>query len=417
VLAAALCGTRAARGFDRGAAATLGEVVMRTLILLAALGAVARADGLTAQESAWARQCTRALEADSERVRQVSVRALAALGVDAIPVIVAEAPALKTDRGWAALKDCLVSMGRAEAATTLGSLRPKWPATARARLEALLESLRAPQPAAVDEKVRKLLEPYKHARGWSTADPAIRALVALGREAVPALLKILGEVETSPVRMRKAVAAEALSRLVREEDRPELARLVAQGDLEAAKCLARIPGEETLDALLVPVRKGLMSHDLLDALGPYRSSPRVGKALIDYLDRFGIGDWASGAVARFLGDQGVWDAAPILLRLLRAPGDASFRANAACGLAQLGGKEAIPVLIDVLAAGDEWARHEAGEMLNRIRGERIYVGRVGRPGESDGNAQEAAADYASWWEKVENDLRFDRDTRRWSVAP
>ena len=393
----------------------------RTLAVVAAICAAVRAGELTPPERDWAQACMKALDSESERVAKGAARALAAMGVDAIPVIVEESPRVKTDKAWTALGECATAMGAAEAAAALGAVQPRWPAAARDRLKSLVESLRAAAPASspeVAQRVREILVPYARANSWSTDDPAVRRIVALGHDAVPELLKIVGE-PSRGFNMESDVAAEALSQLVRAEDRPLLAKHIAQGDLKLAKALARIPGEESLDALLVPVGKGLMSHALLEALREQASSPRVEKALVDYLDRFGTGDYQTGAVAEFLGERGVWDAKPILSRLLKDCRGSDCGRRIAQGLVQLGGKEGIPVLLDVFSATggrhDEWDRHEAGEFLNRVRGERTYVGSFGGPGESQGNFEEAAASFRAWWATAEATIRFDRETRRWSV--
>jgi len=189
------------------------KLMKRTVVVAVALCAVARAGELTPQEKAWAQACMKALDSESERVAKGAARALAAMGVDAIPVIVEESPRVKTDKAWTALGECATAMGAAEAAAALGAVQPRWPAAARDRLKSLVESLRAAAPASspeVAQRVREILVPYARANSWSTDDPAVRRIVALGHDAVPELLKIVGE-PSRGFNMESDVAAEASS--------------------------------------------------------------------------------------------------------------------------------------------------------------------------------------------------------------
>ena len=83
----------------------------------------------------------------------------------------------------------------------------------------------------------------------------------------------------------------------------------------------------------------------------------------------------------------------------------------------LGSEEGIAVLMEVFEDDDQFvggARHSAGEALNRIVGERIYVGSFG-PDKNRGNFDEAEERFRDWFDENEDRLVYDRKTRRWSL--
>ena len=87
-------------------------------------------------------------------------------------------------------------MDAADAAKALKALQPDWPPKARVRLDKLLAALTAgPGPAdpEVLGKVRKLLDKFEGVNSYSSNDPAVKRIVAMGRPAVPALIQVLRE--------------------------------------------------------------------------------------------------------------------------------------------------------------------------------------------------------------------------------
>ena len=113
------------------------------------------------------------------------------------------------------------------------------------------------------------------------------------------------------------------------------------------------------------------------------------------------------------------EARPALVALKEVRGTARFRRAVASALTRVGDESGIPLLIDFFAhtSGMEaWERHKAGEALNAIVGERIYLGTSGGPGSRpSGNYSEAVLRFRKWYAENEGRLEFDASTGRWSA--
>ena len=107
----------------------------------------------------------------------------------------------------------------------------------------------------------------------------------------------------------------------------------------------------------------------------------------------------------------------VLESKLPARGESSYKRGLGAGLALLGSKKGIAILIEVLADGgerDRWQRHSAAESLNTIAGQRIYKGSFGGADmQASGNFDEALKWFQDWWKNHEAELTFDRETGRW----
>ena len=414
----------------------------RCILAIAALSSLpVAAEELSSEERDWTTKFILSLNSTSPRIRKAAVQALAGIGLDAIPLVVKRSRQLHRDEAWEALADAFAIMGRADAAKRLRALETSWPHPARRRLDALVASLEnagpaaggpkvsypKPKPATL-KKVRTLLAKFDGARSYSSNDENVTAIVDMGRPAVAALIRILREGRRG---MLVSAAIDALTELVTEKDRPHLAGMLAEGVLEVAECLKRIPGKESLDALLVPLDRGKISYAVIEALRPYRDEARMRKALIRYLERFGKAqDQQAGRAAEFLGEIREYGAIRILEKLAAQPqterrgvmrflGNSTFRRGVATGLVKLGSRTGFPILIEILGkktALNDWDRHTSGELLNDIVGQRIYIGSLEPRARNNGNFKEAAGAFRRWYAKHEAKLRFDRVTGRWSVG-
>lgn len=386
---------------------------------------IAGAAPLTEEESAWVVQCVARLSSASERVGAGAEAALREAGPDAIGAMAAAANGLSGEAAWTRFARVLRSFGAQAAADALELARPRWPAEAVERLAALRDELSDATRSSevdpkIDEEVRKLLSSLSGARSYSSDNPIVQRIAAMGRKAVPSLGKYLRELRPGfpPGGFDGHAAGDALEDLVEEEDLPMLAELLENGILEAARAAAAIGTEAARDALLVPVGKGMLGHDLVSALTGWRDDPVVHRALIEFLRTSGPhGGWNVGAAAEFLADGRVVEAVPVLQEILAAATEVDTLRPVAEALAELGEKAGIPVLIDCLAESGfhgDWQRHEAGEALNRITGRRIYIGSF-HPGKSEGNYEEAAEEFRKWWSESGDHLEFDPKWRRWRV--
>jgi HEAT repeat protein len=380
------------------------------------------AEELDAAERAWARVCVENLASPSERVRGSAEAALALLGVDAIPTILESLDSLKTDDDWAALERALAGMGTKPAADALAQRTSSWPKPAMERLTRVLERLRGAKPAAPDAAtaavVRGLLATFEGKSSYGSDDePRVRQIAAFGRKVVPVLLE---ELRGERRGFRLEATADAMALLATDDDLPALASLLADGHLTAAKCLRRLGGEQVVSALLVPVEKGRLSYELLEALGNHRSDPRVIAAVLWWVKRFGIdGSFPLGSAAEMLAEENVTEAIPLLVPLVDRGFQPTVHVRVAKALVDLGDKRGVPPLIDALErrgdAFDSWARHHAGEALNRVVGERIYSGEHKAGMGYSGNWKEAAGRFRAWWKASKDRLRFDASLDAWVV--
>jgi len=397
---------------------------------------------LTRDEKRWLGDCLKALDEDSALIRRGAARALRCFGPEMLPELVKLSTKLRSDEGWTALADALSAMDRKTFRDRIEALREDWPRSRADHWEGILNRLRPPGGSAANPavalKVREQLVPFQDTNTYTTDNESVKAIVALGRDAVPELLAILGgrlgpplkaDSSTGPFGLGsggpsfvKEAAIEALCQLVTEEDRDELAALVAQGNYNAARPLSRIPGEETLDALLAPVQNGMFDHQLLAALDPFADSPRLRRTLIAYLDEYGrAADYDVGLVADFVGGHSMEEAVPALRRVLAFGGEDSTRVSVSRALVTLGCIDGIEELLKVFEKPSDrfgtWARASAGNTLNEICGKRIFLSREDdNTHETLGNWSEAAQKFRAWWETAKGTIHWDAEARRW-VGP
>jgi hypothetical protein len=215
-------------------------------------------------------------------------------------------------------------------------------------------------------------------------------------------------------------ASEALASLVTDEDVPAIASLLADGQLEAARALRRLSGPAVREALLVPVRKGYSSRVLTQALARFGRDPEVQDAVVAYLEKFGSAfDFPAGDMAEFAGRAGIRAAVPVLNRLLdTVPAGSVARPMFAWALTSLHERAGVRGLVDVFSTTtpeqvDAWQRHAVGGALNRVVGERIYVGSADGRNEPHGNFEEAADRFRAWWNEVQETIHWDEKLIKW----
>jgi hypothetical protein len=397
-------------------------------VIVGALGPAAHAE-LDPAETKWLKQCVDAFGAKSDRVRDGACAAAAKLGLEAVPGLVAEAARLKSDDQWNALTKSLELMGAKDAANAVDMARDRWPKGQEQRLGALVVLLRKPAPdvkpaPGVDAKVRELLEPFRTAHMYSSDELAVRRVIALGRAAIPALVAMLRESdhEHGPGMLNEA-ATDALAGLVNESDVPILAQLLEEGRLVATRAFVRVRSPAVLDALLDTVKRGFVSHDLVQGLEGYANDARVAATLVAWVEAQGArAGWELSPVAEFLGHHRVAAAVPGLLKTLDARLEGHALVSVSVALSSLGRREGIEALLSVMENGagglgrsDDYVRHEAGEALNRIANRRIYSGTFEPGAPLQGNADDAAKQFRAWWDEVKDKIRFDETRRAWVV--
>jgi HEAT repeat protein len=394
--------------------------LLTALVLTASLERPCAAE-LTEPEKAWAELCMENLASPSDRVREGAEAALSRIGVEAVPIVLSNLAKLETDAHWAALERALAGMGRREAADALWGGSPAWPETALPRLQAIVERLRADPKRDDDDvalRVREILATFDEEMSYSSDEPRVRKIVALGRRAVPTLLEEVRSQHVFSTGYRSTAAADAMAMLATDEDVPALAGLLGDGHLLAARCFRGLHGPKAVDALLAPLEKGFLQYDLLEALARHRKDERVRSALRKWLERFGRGgEYAVGQAAEFLADSRDEAAVPLLVPLLDLPLETGVRMRVARALVRLGEKSGIPVLIEVVeevVGHYAWERDQAGKALNDVVGEDVYTGNFVR-GRQTGNVREAAKRFREWWEASKDRVRFDRKRRAWRV--
>ncbi len=413
-------------------ALTLGAPTLGALLL----ATTARAEKPDVSGRKWARQCVVALNDDDARVRESASRAIGALGTDWVPDLVAAALRIDGEAAWTAFEHALARMGQSEAAFALAGCRSRWPKASVERLTSLqdrLEDTRVVLPSenkpienepGVEARVRRLLAHLETANSYSSMDEGVAAVIAIGRPAIPALVRIMREVhgvDPGGAGTIRRGAQDALAGIVDVTDVPFLRELVVDGIDDAALALRRIGGDAARDALLAAVTQGHASHLLVDALRGFAGDPAVHTALITWLEGHGeFGSYDVGRVAEFLGEAGAREAGPILDRLLGIPLRDECRARVAAARAQLGGKNGLAVLIDVLGTSPnnnveirDGTRLRAGNSLNRLTGKAWFKGGYDDHFSAIGNFDEAARQYREWWTTAESRVRFDLVRRRW----
>lgn len=398
---------------------------------------------LTPTEKAWVRACTENLAADSEKVRIGAATALGQLGTDALSTVLGYLSRMKKDEHWDALERACDGMGREKAATALEYLVGSWPKPSAPKIEALVKRLKEKKEnveldklasaGAVGTVVKKILDGYAKSNTFGNMDKEMDRLLALGHAAVPFLLEELRETageEGFPKRgMATTAAATALEALAVEADVPAIAEvLLLGGRMSAARGLSKIKTAAALAALLAPLEKGFLSHDLAEALQAHGRSPKTVAAVGTWLETYAPqGAKETSYAADLLADLGDPAGAPALLRASGANLQDDQLAPVAIALVRLGEAKGFPLCLTILervpAEGEKadpdkllagYAKKQVGEALNRVCGERIYVddGTM-RGSKTDWKA--VAAKFRAWYEPRKDKLTYDAKTRRWSA--
>lgn len=274
-----------------------------------------------------------------------------------------------------------------------------------------------------EKKVREILATFEGENSYRSDEPRVKDIVALGRIAVPPLMRYLREFSgTSSRWMDRWAARDALETLAEEKDFADLAEMVADRVFEAARALSKLRNPKVVEALLVPISKGWAESDYVADLRKFSSRKEVRAAFVTYMEKFGrtTEGWRAASVAEAIGECKVVEGIPILKEIL-AEGriDAYLRQQIGKGLVALGEKAGIEALIEFFSAktGDEsqdYYRHEAGETLNRVVGEVWYQGTIDFGARAPrGNFEEAAAKFRAWWLKVAPTIRWDPKKFKW----
>jgi hypothetical protein len=282
-----------------------------------------------------------------------------------------------------------------------------------------------PEPAPLlPGGVEGVLLRIREAGEFRPGEGGILGVLALGRGAIPDLLLHLRRAAASPADRRGAdvrAAAWALAEVVDDRDFEAVAGLLRAGLGEAARALRGMRHAGVRGAVAAALRKGLVAVDLLDLAERFAGDPEVRGALLARLERSGKErGHAAGRVAEILGRAGAWDARPLLRALLEdGGGEPDFRRMAATALLDLGDRSGVPVLLEFFYAEPRpedpagFSLHRAGEVLNRLAGERIWTG-VWEADRKGGNVRQARERFAAWWAAGKDALRFDPVLRRWS---
>ena len=431
------------------------------VVLAAVLAARASAAELDAAEKAWVAQCVANLSAKSERIRVSAENAIGAMGVDALPSVLASIAASKTEPDWHALALAVAAMGPG-ASKALADLRPSWPEFAATRLPAVVDEVRsleekaakrtAPSaerpttPEDVERAVAEILSKYEGATTFTSNDPSISKIVRIGRPAIGVLVRELCEAETHERWAMRMAAQEALVEIVDESDAPMLAAAAREGHVDVEAAFEKLESPAAVEALAGLIRDGVFDTSLDSVLANKIARPEIVSACCDWLAKpvyegdmdFAIAKMAESVsgghmrmppeVAARLGltpeqRRGMTAAAAPLARLLARDLRIDARRRVASALVRLGDKAGIPVLIDVVVSkrSDDFTgyeRHAAGEDLNEVSGTKLYVGRTvevddGTGHRWEGNFAEAAEGFRAWWAKSKDELRHDPATGKW----
>jgi hypothetical protein len=275
----------------------------------------------------------------------------------------------------------------------------------------------------LEAKVREILVSFEGQNRYSSDEPRVTRIIAMGRPAIPVLMRYLREVNAGRMPsggFHQEAARDALKGLVGEQDFADLAELLADGVLEASRALASLENPKVLDALLVPIRKGLVSWEYVEDLQRFGKVKEVRAAFVEWLDKFGrAGEWQGATVARAVGELGIVEAIPVMKEIVASKKCDSYpRVEMAEALTRMGEKAGVAVLLDEFDPSTEGLgrihghRHQVGEALNRVVGEKWYIGRHG-PGEDEGNFDEAVPKFKEWWKKAEATLRWDEKKLKW----
>lgn len=435
----------------------------QTLVRVAAIALLASASAfaadLDANEKKWVQQCVDNLVAKSALIRSSAERAISGLGQDALPAVVVAAGKLKTDADWLALSRAIAGMGPG-VRKTLDGLRMSWPKGTETRFADMLTFLDKAEaeakksgpvaipasPAEIEAKVMEILETYRGSSSAHWPDPRATKIIALGRNAIGALVKAVCDPRNQGEWALRRTAEHCFVELADESDVPLIGRLAREGHHEFEAGLGRLKSAAAIDLLAELVRGGVFDTELDKSLAPHLRDPAVIAACCAWLKAPvypGDMDFAIAKMADIVGGGDCLDELPPqlaglrtqepfmpeatgpLANLLDRPLRSDARRRVASALVRLGGNAGFPVLIEMLTAAVHditdtgYERHAAGQQLNKVSGTAIYEGHDVREKGSftrwEGNFAEAAKAFREWWSQNKDKLRFDAATRTWSV--
>jgi hypothetical protein len=427
------------------------------LVAAALLCANAFAGDLAPDEKKWVGECVANLASKSAIVRGSAEKAVAGLGLDALPTVVAASAKLKTDADWQALGRAVAAMG-AGMRKAVDDLRMSWPKGTETRYAAMLDFLEKAEeeakqkasiggslptsPADIRAAVREILESFRGKDTYVSDCPEVRRIVAMGHDAFGALLEFLKEDETGHENWAgRDAAGEALDELVVAADVPALAGLLLSGRTKFAQALARLGTPDAVAALALAIDRNFVDSDLVSAFDRHdfavKLDPKIVSAFVRWLGRPAADkkQYEVGSVAEMLAKAGAVDAVASLAKRLSMLDQLQPKQRVAQALVDLGDKSGIPALIEVLTMPEPFAgpmrfdypRHCAGLALNKIAGKDIYTGKEvaagpgGIPGlgpaepRYDADFPATAKAFRAWWEKTKDKLVFDAATRTWSA--
>jgi formylglycine-generating enzyme required for sulfatase activity len=297
-------------------------------------------------------------------------------------------------------------------------------------------------PAEAEAAAMAILETYRDETSAHYPDPREARLVAIGRSAAGVLIKVLSDPAYKDLWAMRTAAMRALPSLALDEDAAMIARLMREGHRELEVAFASLYAPETIATYAGLLRDGCFDRGLHEAARPHLRDPAVIAACCAWLagpKYDGDLNFAIAEMAELVGGTGPYrlsddpraeaarrldlrqplpdimpEAGPALKALLTRPLRIDARRNVAAAMVRIGDKAGIPALIGVLASpvdssddpNGSYQREAAGKQLNTVSGTRIYAGR---------DAAAEAKQFAEWWAKSKDALRFDPATQQWSV--
>jgi len=255
-------------------------------------------------------------------------------------------------------------------------------ASANAGYASALDELQFEVATALDSELRAALEPYvKRLDAPPPADVAESVMVAttLPQPFFIDKLEMLARAPTSEHRWDPNQALEGLARLgtpAAWRALVEIARGEPGADPKPPGAAPSAQDESTRAyAILLLAEKGNTAflHDILDILST--ASPDLRQDAL-----------------RALGFFHSPRAAEALFQKLRSP-DSSDRVNAVLGLKNLGGKNSIPAILDMLKDPDGEVRQVANFALQGLTGQHFALSASASRAESDGTAKQ----WHDWW--------------------
>lgn len=357
------------------------------------------------------REALSALTSDQRDVRASARAALGGMGRELLQHLPLKLPTQADEVFWRRLEEALRRTTESPD-VVVQSLRRhqlQWPKEHSDALNRLVARL-----SWSDERsgVVSLLDAFEKATEFWDDDPRIDKIVDQGRSAIPYLLSALrfGSYRRG---FADEAAALALSRILAPGDIDIVAQLLRDGHLIAAPALRGIHSQEARDALLHPLRRGLVNHHLIDELDQYAKEVKVREATLSRLKE-GVSEEAVVIMAAFCARHGYYEAVPLLTPTISRGARPSILVPVAIALCRLGDRDAIDVLLqafrgDTQVVNDVW-RFRAGEALNWIVGRSVFRGSESA---SKGNFLSASQELASWWDKQKDMGRFDKTRRTW----